>query len=87
MDAYKISVPEFFVGQGVSTETPSQLPKQVAYHGVTIKADKNNENVLLIGKNVAGKFPLDAGEEITVYIDDSSMIWIVGVGNYSFLIQ
>lgn len=77
MNIQKTSVDEFKSGAGVVGTTPIQLPSFPATKGVTIRSGGN----VRVGDSAtiaASGFHLAAGESVTIRVNASDKIWIVG---------
>lgn len=69
--------------------TAEQLPSQAASFGVTVKAGSANTGIVYVGKSdvTAGTtdatdgFPLDAGESITLPLNNANLIYVIGSAN------
>ena len=83
----KESVSDFFVGHGSadSVRRPIVDPSLATpvYKGVRVRAVKSNTDALYVGPasvtaSPAGGYPLAAGDELSLPIEDPSKVWVVG---------
>lgn len=89
------SLPDSFrVGHGTVGLTPAKISDinwPVAKH-IVIRADSGNGNVLYVGRpeDMANAFPLAAGQEVRVFVDETDKVNVQGgaAGQaYSFMVN
>ena len=84
MDLYKSSLSVFAVGHGAADALPHQLVASdfalAALRGVRVRAATANTEVVYVGSHgVAADngYPLPAGEEVEIPIDDPSQVYVI----------
>jgi hypothetical protein len=90
MDINRTAADTFFTGQGISSEIPSPIVA-IGYapaslqKGVRVKAHSDNESVIYVGMVNKQDYPLAPGQSVDIEISDVHLVWVVGIGSYSWI--
>jgi len=84
MEIQRESLPEFFAGNGSVGTTAAKLTGTISIpvlKHVVVRADSGNASTIKASHSAAGTatgFILAAGEQVTIYIDATDKIWVLG---------